>query len=154
MASPFSQPIIQFGSSDLEILISSSCPAPSFISLFQEPMDPPHGCRPWRPCLLHHPHHHLHHHHHHHPLFLCPHHHRHHHLHHQNNRTLFNCHVHTNFAPFPQNPEHSSAAAAAIPFQTHSISETSRYEEAYNYDSTLNPFQVFNFTIYIGFSSF
>ncbi|CAL2280146.1 unnamed protein product [Prunus armeniaca] len=90
-------------------------------------MDPPHGCRPWRPCLLHHPHHHLHHrhHHHHHPLFLCPHHHHHHHLHHQNNRTLFNCHVHTNFAPFPQNPEHSAAAAAAIPFQTHSISETS-----------------------------
>ncbi|VVA15769.1 PREDICTED: SKI/DACH domain-containing [Prunus dulcis] len=85
-------------------------------------MDPPHGCRPWRPCLLHHPHHHLHHHH---PLFLCPHHHYHHHLHHQNNRNLFNCHVHTNFAPFPQNPEHSAAAAAAIPFQTHSISETS-----------------------------
>ncbi|XP_068323943.1 uncharacterized protein [Pyrus communis] len=91
-------------------------------------MDPPHGSRPWRPCLLHHPHHHLHHHHHHHPLFLCPLHHRHRHqVHHFH-------HLRTNFASFPQNPE--PPAAAATPFPTHLNSEPSELKEEYYDDPT------------------
>ncbi|XP_024166759.1 proline-rich protein 7 isoform X4 [Rosa chinensis] len=92
-------------------------------------MDPPHGCRSWRPCLLHHPHHHLHHHHHHHPLFLNPHHHPHHHHHH------FNCrhhHVRPNFTSFAQNPEQ----ATPVPFPTYSKSETSGIKGAYDYNPT------------------
>ncbi|KAL6214314.1 hypothetical protein ACLB2K_013750 [Fragaria x ananassa] len=93
-------------------------------------MDPPHGCRPLRPCLLHHPHHHLHHHHHHHhhPLFLNPHHHHHHHH--------FNCHHHhhvrPSFTSFPQNPEQPTP----IPLPTNSNSETYGLKGAYDYNPT------------------
>ncbi|KAM1031690.1 hypothetical protein PS2_035200 [Malus domestica] len=93
-------------------------------------MDPPHGCRPWRPCLLHHPHHHLHHHHHRHPLFLCP---LHHHLHRRHHNHHFH-HLRPNFASFPQNPE--TPAAAAIPFPTHMNSEPSEFKEAHYDDPT------------------
>ncbi|KAM1003508.1 hypothetical protein ACFX15_003575 [Malus domestica] len=72
-------------------------------------MDPPHGSRPWRPCLLHH-------HHHHHQQ--VQHHHNHHFHHHR-----------PNFASFLQNPE--PPAAAAIPFPTHLNSEPSELKEAY-----------------------
>ncbi|CAN6684821.1 unnamed protein product [Malus baccata var. baccata] len=109
----------------------STCP--SLISLPTKPMDPQHGCRPWRPCLLHHPHHHLHHlhhHHHRHPLFLCP---LHHHLHRRHDNHHFH-HLRPNFASFPQNPE--PPAAAAIPFPTHMNSEPSEFKEAHYDDPT------------------
>ncbi|KAL6208988.1 hypothetical protein ACLB2K_019931 [Fragaria x ananassa] len=100
-------------------------------------MDPPHGCRPLRPCLLHHPHHHLHHHHRHHPLFLSPHHHHHHHHFNCHHHHHFNCHHHhhhvrPSFTSFPQNPEQPTP----IPLPTNSNPETSGLKGAYDYNPT------------------